>query len=244
MKEKDFSRKLLTEFAQIVKENNLMNEEIIVTARTLSTEEAIGNPERQDYPIIKGKEKLIQADFKGYKGQAFTDMPGSFKGTIEEIVNQVPENNWDRGILIATMNAVCRYLDLIEGTIHCHDEEPEECASALQAHISQQYDQPKIALIGLQPAILEKLAEKFRIRTVDLDEDNIGKTKHGILIESFENTQEVLDWCDLIIATGSTAINNTMGDYVGLNKPVIFFGTSCAGATHLMDLERWCYKGS
>ena len=49
------------------------NEIVKVKARTLSTEEAIGNPEADDFPLQKGKERLMQAQFGRGLGQAFTD---------------------------------------------------------------------------------------------------------------------------------------------------------------------------
>jgi len=45
-----------------------------LVAAALSPEEAIGNPEDRDYPLIVGKERLMQAEFRGALGQAFTDM--------------------------------------------------------------------------------------------------------------------------------------------------------------------------
>ena len=43
---------LKTKFRTIVNEHNWSEEEITVTAQTLSPEEAIGNPEEDDYPIL------------------------------------------------------------------------------------------------------------------------------------------------------------------------------------------------
>lgn len=237
-----FYEQLVERFRMIVKENDLLNEEIVVSARALSMQEAIGQPQRQDYPIQTGKEKLMQAEFRGARGQAFTDMPANFRGSLIDILKQVPADNYERAVLIASMNAVMKSLNLINGTIHCHDEEPEECAAALVEHILEKYGYPRIALIGLQPAMLDKLSRVFTVRVVDLDVDNIGKIKYGVEIEGFEHTQEVLGWCDLILATGSTSVNATIHNYVG-NKPVLFFGTSCAAVAHFMNLDRWCYKG-
>ena len=48
------------------------------------------------------------------------------------------------------------------------------------------------------------------------------------------------DWADLLLATGTTLVNGTlMGPWLG-NKPVIFYGTTIAGAAHLMGWERFC----
>lgn len=243
MNEDVFYRQLISEFRKVVEENNLLDEEVLITGRTLSVEEAIGNPERKDYPIVKGKESLMQAEFKGEKGQAFTDMAGNYSGTLQDILNTSPANNFDRAVLIAAMNAVCRYLGYIDRTVHCHDEEPVKCAVELAEHIKSKYGNPRIALIGLQPAMLQELTKYFQVRVVDMDVENIGQKKSGVVVEGMELTSDVLEWCDLIAATGSTVVNATISTYCE-NKPAIFFGTTGAAATYLMGLKRWCYMGA
>jgi uncharacterized protein (DUF4213/DUF364 family) len=239
----DFYSDLVERFKAIVEAHHLLEEEIVITGRTLSVEEAIGNPERRDYPIIKGKEKLMQAEFKGAKGQAFTDMAGDFRGSLQEVLNNPLGSNFDRAVLIAAMNAICRYLGLIEKTIHCHDQQPEQCAEELVTFIRREYGSPKIALIGYQPAMLDKLAAVFPLRAVDLDPGNIGKTKSGVRIEGYESTAEVLEWADVIVATGSTVVNSTITDYCR-EKPAVFFGTTGAATCHLMGLQRFCARGA
>jgi hypothetical protein len=238
-----FYGEMRQKFKKLVEDHNLLEEEIIISGRTLSVEEAIGNPERRDYPIVKGQEKLMQAEFKGIKGQAFTDMPASFNGDLKEVLDRPLNNNFDRAVLVSTMNAVCRYLGLIDKTVHCHDEAPEICSRNLVTYISEKYGIPKVAMIGLQPAMLERLAEKFPIRCVDMDPDNIGKSKSGVEIEGMAATDEVLEWCDLIVATGSTVVNATIVNYCN-KKPAIFFGTSGAAACYLMGLQRFCTEAS
>ncbi len=58
----------------------------------------------------------MQAEFKSAKGQAYTDMPGNFSGTLEIIINTKMKTNFDRAVFIASLNAVCRHLNLCEGT--------------------------------------------------------------------------------------------------------------------------------
>ena len=240
--QENFYSELIKRFREIVETNNLLDEEIVITGRALSVEEAIGNPKRQDFPIVKGKEKLMQAEFKGFKGQAFTDMAGNFKGTLKEVLNNPLESNFDRAVLVASMNAICCYLGLIEKTIHCHDDQPEQCARELVEFIKEEFGNPRVALIGYQPAMLEKMAGSFSLRVVDLDPDNIGKIKSEVQVEGYEATNEILEWCDVIVATGSTIVNSTITDYCK-HKPTLFFGTTGAAACHIMGLQRFCALG-
>lgn len=232
---------LKEQFRKIVEENNLLYEPIAITGRPLTTEEAIGNPERQDFPLIKGKERLLQATFKDSIGQAFTSMPDCFEGELVEIINQPLKNDFDRAVFVTTLNAVMSYLGLIDCTIHCKDNEPEDCAIELVTFLKESYDNSKVALIGLQPSFLEQLVSFFEVRVLDLDPKQVGTEKFGVKIEDGKNNlQDVLDWCDVILATGSTLVNGTIGPLINAESPVILYGTTIAGGAHLLDLKRYC----
>jgi hypothetical protein len=57
----DIFETLRREFGRIARENGLESEEVRVIAQPLTPEEAIGRPEELDYPLLKGKERLMQA---------------------------------------------------------------------------------------------------------------------------------------------------------------------------------------
>jgi len=73
-------------FERIVAENGLLDETVVIRAKPLTPEEAIGNPESEDFPILKGAERMMQAEFAGSFGQAFTDMYGDFEGTLQDVL--------------------------------------------------------------------------------------------------------------------------------------------------------------
>jgi hypothetical protein len=227
----------------MMSEYGLMDETVNVKARALSVEEAIGNPEADDFPIQKGKERLMQADIRGAYGQAFTDQFGDFSGTLESILTAPLTNNYRRAIFVAALNAALRHLGRIDGTVHCKDEEPQQCAEALGEHIAKRHGKVKIAQVGLQPRMVERLSAHFPVRVLDMDPDNIGSKKHGAEIESPDNTSAAIDWADLLVVTGTTIVNGTLPVFLG-NKPVIFYGTTIAGAAYLMGWERLCARST
>jgi hypothetical protein len=49
--------------------HGLAEDIIRVSARALSPEEAIGNPEHDDYPLIVGRERMMEAEVAGACGQ-------------------------------------------------------------------------------------------------------------------------------------------------------------------------------
>ena len=70
-------------FSKLIDNKDFWKEKVVIRARIREPEEAIGNPERTDFPLLQGKERIVQADFKGSYGQAFTDMYGNYEGTLD-----------------------------------------------------------------------------------------------------------------------------------------------------------------
>lgn len=237
----DFYNDIKERFFNLVKEKDLMSSKVeVVSARTLTPQEVIGKPERDDFPLLKGKEVMLQADFKGSLGQAFTDMPGNYRGSLKEILELHLDNNFKRAVFISTLNAVLRYLNYISKTVHCKDKEPAECAARLVDYIKERFGNPRIAFIGMQPAMVETLAAQFKIRVVDLDPDNVEQKRCGVLIEDVAHTKEILSWADVILATGTTVVNNTLTSLL-IEKPIIFYGVTIAGVAYLKGYEQYCF---
>ncbi len=228
-------------FYRLVSDNDIYSSTVnVINVRPLTPKEVIGNPDRKDFPLLKGKEVMVQADFRGSMGQAYTDMPGNFKGTLREVFQLPLINNFQRAVFVSSINAVLRYLGYIENTIHCKDKEPTECAARFKDYILANYGKPKIAFIGLQPAMVESLLTDFEIRVVDLDKDNIGLKKNGVTIEDASHTEEIVSWSDIIIATGTTAVNNTLTTLLD-RKPILFYGVTISGIAYLMSYKQCCF---
>jgi hypothetical protein len=230
------------EFTRIIKENVLESEQVDVKAAPLSAEEAIGNPEDRDYPLLAGVERLMQAEFKGCWGQAFTDMYGNFNDRLADIVTIGLTNDFRRTIFISSLNAVMRYLGLITNTIHCKNNEPWECSYHLVKYIERNYGHPKVAFVGFQPRMIEALSNKLDIKVTDMDQNNIGTEKFGITIHSPEKTSENLEWCDIALVTGTAVVNDTIDRFM-IDRPVIFYGITIAGVAKLLSLNHFCYSG-
>ncbi|MGC8602824.1 MAG: Rossmann-like domain-containing protein, partial [Desulfomonilaceae bacterium] len=202
-----------------------------------------GDPEDQDYPLIKGRERMMEAKFKDCCGQAFTDMYGDFSGDMDAVLNMELKNNFRRAVFLASFNAVTRYLRIADKTIHCKDEAPPLCARELVTYIRGKFGKPRIAMVGLQPRMVQSLSQQFDLRVVDMDEDNIGQRKFGVKIGGPEETPENLSWCDLALVTGSALTNDTLKDLMG-SKETLVFGVTIAGPAACLGLNRFCPYGS
>ena len=230
------------EFARLVAEKGLEAEEVIIRALPLSPQEAIGNPEDRDYPLITGRERMMQAHFRGSPGQAFTDMYGNFSGRLADILEMELSSNFRRAVFISSLNAVLRHLGLIDKSQHCRDDEPRECSREVAALIERNYGHPRVAMAGFQPRMVAALAPIFELRVTDMDEENTGSEKSGIVIHGPEKTADFLNWCDIALVTGSTIVNNTIEQFQ-MAKPVIFYGITISGVARLLGLNHFCHRG-
>lgn len=221
----------------------ILKEGITVTAAPLSVKEAIGDPDGDDFPIQKGKEKLVEAVFRDARGQAFTDHFGNFTGTLDEVAALPLTTNRNRAVFISTLNAVCRSLGLCSNTVHCRDKGPGLCAKEVYETIEARHGRCNVTIIGFQPALAEAMSQRTDVRLIDLDPDNVGKTKRGVFVEGGEATRDAVNWADLLLVTGTTLGNGTIDMFL-TGKPVLFYGTTIAGAAALMGLSRYCPQSS
>lgn len=116
--------------AEIVR-HDLADKRIDIKCKPLSVEEAIGTPDHDDYPIVKGKEVMMAATFNGAVGQAFTDEYTDISLSVDGLLETDHTKTNERAIFIAGLNAVYRSLALCEKTVHCKDKEPVACADNL-----------------------------------------------------------------------------------------------------------------
>ena len=245
--------KLKTALIDLAKEHGLLESEVNITAKILTPQEAIGETERKDFPLLQGKEFLIQADFKNALGQAFTDAPSNFKGKLKRILELKLIDNSDRALFIATLNAVMRYVGAADKTIHCKNKEPELCAEDIVRTIIDKYTADiNVGIVGFQPAIIDNFSKRLsaqNVKVTDLDKDNINKIKYGVLIwDGMEMVRELFKTSDVILATGSTVVNDSLSRLISLSeeyqKPLYLYGTTVAGAGKILNQERLCFQSS
>jgi len=241
--------KAKNEFVRACKERSL-DLERPVSVRPLSSTEAIGNAEG-DFAIKKGKEYVIEATFENAHGQAFTGKPREWNGTLEEILLLDLSDVGNRGVFVAAMNAVLRFLGLATGTIHCRNEDPTNCGPEIAGQLEARFGSKRFGIVGLQPAILQGLTKHFSpdaIRVVDLNPDNIGSSKYGVEVwDGQTDLRRLARWAEVGLATGSSIVNGTIDQIVRCfnddARPLVFFGNTISGAAALLDIDRLCPFG-
>ena len=235
------------ELDRIVQEHGLDRGERI-TVRALTPDEAIGAKADENFVIKKGKERVIEAVYRDAHGQAFTDAPGNWEGTLAELFSLDLGKTGYRAVFTAGLNAVMRSLELASGTVHCKDEEPTKCGAEMPDAMHKLFGTKRIGMIGLQPAILKEMVDaygKVGMRVADLNPDNIGQVREELVVMDGETQlDELVQWCDVGLATGSSVVNGTINDilerFEAAGKPVAFFGNTIAGVAALRNLKRVC----
>ena len=228
----------------------VLDESVRVVTGPLSVEQAIGDPGGGDFPIQKGKERLMEAGFGEARGQAFTDDFGTHAATLGEIAVLPLDSNFHRAVFVAALNASMRGLGRADNTVHCRDQGPHQCAAQLPAYVRTAYGSPRVTQVGFQPAMIQAMNKEFALRVLDLDPDNVGQVRRGVLVERPEAAAEAMAWADLLLVTGTTLANGTIDGFIdpsgaGVNgTPVLFYGTTIAAAAQLMGWARYCPMSS
>ena len=240
-----------TKFEEIVENSGLLDTRVCVSVRPLTAEEAIGQPDRRDFPIIVGKERVIEAEIAGARGHAYTDTPGDFNGRLRDVLVLPLASNQNRAVFIAVLNAVLRSLGLIEKSLHCQDNDPERCGQEIARDIRERWGSVTIGLIGLNPAIAEALVSSFGVHQVhitDLNPSNIQTVKFGVTIwDGKTETEELVRRSRVVLVTGTTLVNGTIDDiwrWIQVyGQDHLLYGVTAAGVCKLMELDNICPFG-
>jgi hypothetical protein len=235
-------------FAKIVAAQHLLDAEVAVRVSTLTPEQAIGQPTRRDFPIVEGKERVIEATFLGARGHAFTDSPQDFSGTLRDVLALPLTSNPNRAVFLAVLNAVMRSLGMIDASLHCKDDDPEKCAKELAAHVQATWGKTTVGLIGLNPAIAEALVAAFgaeNVRITDLNPDNVGAVKFGVTVwDGRTRTESLVRESHVVVVTGTTLVNGTFDEiWKWINNfgaGYLIYGVTAAGVCELMGWSRMC----
>ena len=135
-----FYSELRARFMKLLTEEGILGEQVVINTKSLTPEEAIGITKRKDFPIITGKDVMVQAECLGALGQAFTDAPCAYRGTLEEICSLDLANDPTAADCSISGPERCHETPgRVDCTVHCRNEGPESCAADVVRYISERY---------------------------------------------------------------------------------------------------------
>lgn len=195
---------------------------------------------------LTGRTRL-EGSFLGHHGMSYSFNPFQFEGTVKELLSMDLEEAADRAVFVAALNAVCGYIHPDIRTVHCSEEGSFVCTEKLVQQLRDTgYGCP--GLIGFQPSFLKALSSDYgnsNIACVDHDDiDEAVRRSADVDLLDEMHLQQLIAWSDVLVVTGATLVSGTLPhilEWAELSgKPVLFYGTSIAGAAYLMDLPRFC----
>jgi uncharacterized protein (DUF4213/DUF364 family) len=203
-------------------------------------------------PILRGNEVMIEAEFGGARGHAFTSQPGNWSGSLREVLVLPLQSHVERAILCATMNAVLRFLGEVGRTVHCKSEDIEDCGREMAEELHAEFGDASVGVVGYQPGLVAGLVSQFgpaRVHVTDLAAENVGQVKQGVeMWDGATRTGDLVAASDLVLATGSTAANGTYDEIARLASkqgvPLILFGVTAAAVCHLCGIRRMCLRAT
>jgi len=238
--------KLFEDFSRIVKANDFLSSKVkcvILSGERLKLPSG-------EYLAARGEEVILQAEVDGGYGHAFTSYPKEFEGRVGDVLEFVHGENWEKAIFFATLNAVLHKLNLIKGTLHCRQGEPEACGEELANHILSRFGSARVAHIGYQPGHVKALAKVLgpeNLYVTDLDRLNVGKVKFEVEILDGALNSEVLRKADVAYITGSAAANGTLPELLetcsACGVKTVIYGVTGKGSSRLLGLEVFCPYG-
>ena len=225
-----------------------LDTEIVVTARILAPNESMGCPDRDDYPLVKGTEYMIESRVMNGLGQAFTDEPDSFTGKLSEVLDSDFSTSGKRALYVSVINALMNHFKSLPNSRHCRDDLSIQCGKEMAQEVAEM-SPSVVGLIGYQPSFIKALAETFgsdAVLVTDLDSENIGHERFGITImDGKTQTSELIDKADFILITSTTLVNGTFDaiydEITRKEKAFSLYGITGAGLCRLFGMPNMCY---
>ena len=230
-------KQILDGFYKLDGAEALLQEPVSVTAS--KEPELTLRPEGEPVSSVARPEFCVTATFQGVKGEAYTEEPSDFSGTLQQALEIPPTGKGISAVTIAALNAAMSYLKKAPGTFPEGEEARAQYADALCRYVLEHHGRENIILVGYDGYLVKRLMDEGLIFwTMDRDPDNITQDRfhHVVVNNAKKNRESSFVWGKYFIVTGSTLCNGTIPDYLNSGKELLFYGITCAGAATLLGL--------
>ncbi len=229
--------KLIIRFKETDGVSELLDQPVVITADTEP------EPALMPWNYVPFKDRRpefrVTADLCGTRGEAYTETPLNFEGTLREAIELTPSEGGIDARCLAAINAAMNHLGLCAGEFPATFDERRLYTDAIYSYITEKYGRSNIVLVGYDGYIVKKfIGGDLDFWTMDRDPDNISQDrfKHVIVNSGRYNREACLAWGKVLIVTGSTLTNGTIVQYLDKGKDLLFYGITIAGAATLLGL--------
>jgi len=198
-----------------------------------------------EYVLMRGKEVILHCEIGSWYGQAFTDAPRPFAGTVADVAALPLDGSDNRAVFFAVLNALMHASGRIDRTIHCRGNDAERCGEKLADEIMKRFGRVKVLHIGFQPGHVRALAHTFPdLLVTDLNPENVGKVRCGVRILDGLSNEKYIEEADVVYVTGSAIVNGTLFPIIEhcneLGRQCVVYGTTVIGAAEILGYELFC----
>lgn len=234
---KELYDQILAAFYGLKGAGALLKETVSVAAS--AEPESTLRPENDPPSTVARPEYCVTATLCGVKGEAFTENPEDFYGTLEQALQIPPTEKGISAVTIAALNAAVSYLHLAPGTFPEGEAARFAYADALCRYVTEHYGKSNLVLVGYDGYLVKRfMDEGMDFWTMDRDPDHITQDRfhHVVVNNAKRNRESSFIWGRFFIVTGSSLCNGTILHYLGSGKELLFYGITCAGAATLLKL--------
>ena len=96
---------------------------------------------REEGPVRRGREHRVEAALGDAVGEAWTDSPSDWTGTLGDVFGLPLKSAPKRAIVVATLNALASRLGLIGHYLRCRHGVPIDCGRELVAQLRRRFDE-------------------------------------------------------------------------------------------------------
>lgn len=228
---------ILSRFHALKGARELLEEPVTVTA-SKEPEETL-RPENDPPSTVARPEYCVTAAIRGVKGEAYTEMPSDFQGTLAQALKIAPSEKGISAVTAAALNAAVSCLTETPGVFPADPQYHFRYADDLCRYMTEHYKGRKIVLVGYDGYIVKRFMEEgLNFWTLDMNPDHISQERfhHVIVNGAKRNRESSLAWGDIFLVTGSTLCNGTIIPYLDSGKELLFYGITCAAAAALLSL--------
>ncbi len=230
-------QQILSGFYALEGADALLSETVSVTVS--EEPERTLRPADEPLSTVECPEYCVTAVIRGTCGQAYTETPESFQGTLKEALEIPPTEKGISAVTISALNAAMNILGLAPGTFPEEEQSRIDYADALCRYVAEKHGKSNIILVGYDGYLVKRFVEEgFDFWTMDRDPANITQNRfhHVVVNNAKRNRESSFVWGKYFVVTGSTLCNGTILHYLDSGKELLFYGITCAGAATLLNL--------
>ena len=230
-------QQILTGFYGLEGAKALLGETVTVTAS--KEPEKTLRPENDPPSTVAHPEYAVTAELCGVKGEAYTEEPEDFTGTLQQALEIPPTEKGISAVTIAALNAAMSLLKKAPGMFPEGEEARVRYADALCRYVTEHFGKENIILVGYDGYLVKRfMDEGLDFWTMDRDPDHIAQDRfhHVVVNNAKRNRESSFVWGKYFIVTGSTLCNGTILHYLNSGRELLFYGITCAGAATLLNL--------